>query len=131
MVPPTPLCKGRPRLLKSEQYILVYGVPKWRLKPIFPPLLIEIPSSDSLVARTDINTQDREESAVGVISAVSACHCETELEQHRLPLQATRTTAAAARHSPRGRRCFSGRWAPQEREAGAIRLQELAAELLA
>ena len=41
--------------------------------------------------------------------------------QHRLLLQATRTTAAAARRSPRGRRCGSGRWAPPEREAGAIR----------
>jgi hypothetical protein len=28
MVLPTPLCKGRPRLLKSDQYIVVYGVPK-------------------------------------------------------------------------------------------------------
>jgi hypothetical protein len=28
MVLLTPLCKGRPRLLKSEQYILVYGAPK-------------------------------------------------------------------------------------------------------
>ncbi len=28
MVQPTPLCKGRSRLLKSDQYILVYGVPK-------------------------------------------------------------------------------------------------------
>ena len=86
-------------------------------------LLFEIPSSDSLLARTDINTQDRQESAVGVVSAVSACHCETVLRQHRLPLQATRTTATAARHSPIGRRCGSGRWAPPEREAGAIRLQ--------
>jgi hypothetical protein len=83
------------------------------------------------MARTDINTQDSQESAVGVVSVVSACHCETVLGQHRLPLQATRTTAATARHSPRGHRCGSGRWAPQEREAGAIHLQELAGELLA
>ena len=40
-------------------------------------LFIEIPSRDSLLARTDINTQGRQESAVGVVSAVSACHCET------------------------------------------------------
>ena len=83
------------------------------------------------MARTDINTQDRQESAVGVVSAVSAFHRETVLDQHRLLLQATRTTAAAARYSPRGHRCGSGRWAPPEREAGAIRLQELAGELLA
>ncbi len=101
---------------------------KWRPKPSFPLIIIEIPSRDSLLARTDINTQDRQESTVGVVSAVSACYC---VGQHRLPVQATRTTAAAARHSPRGRRCGRGRWAPPEREAGAIRLQELAGELLA
>ncbi len=103
------------------------------LNQFFHSLLIEIPSRDSLLARADINTQDRPESAVGVVLAVSACHFETVLGpgQHRLPLQATRTTAAAARHSPRGRRCGSGRWAPPQREAGAIRLQALAGELLA
>jgi hypothetical protein len=89
-------------------------------------LLIEIPSRDSLLARTDINSQDRQESAVGVVSAVSAV-----TERLCWTAQATRTTAAAARHSPRGRRCGSGRWAPPEREAGAIRLQKLAGELLA
>ena len=101
------------------------------MNQFFHSLLFEIPSSDSLLARTDINTQDRQESAVGVVSAVSACHCETVLGQHRLQLQATRTTAAAARHSLRGSRSSSGRWALPEREAGAIRLQELAGELVA
>jgi hypothetical protein len=50
------------------------------LNQFFPSLLIEIPSRDSLLARTDINTQDRQESAVGVVSAVSACHSETVLD---------------------------------------------------
>jgi hypothetical protein len=54
-------------------------------------LLIEMPSRDSLLARTEINTQDRQESAVEAVSAVSACH--------RLPLQASRATSAAASHS--------------------------------
>ncbi len=52
------IVQGCPRLLKSDQYVLVYGVPKWRPKPIFP-LIIEILSRDSLLART----QDRQESA--------------------------------------------------------------------
>jgi hypothetical protein len=43
-------------------------------------LLIENPSRDSLLARTDINTQDRQESTVRVVSADSACHCETVLD---------------------------------------------------
>ncbi len=30
---------------------------------------------DSLLGRTDINTQDRQESAGGVVSAVTACQC--------------------------------------------------------
>jgi hypothetical protein len=70
-------------------------------------LFIEIPSRDSLLARTDINTQDRQESAVGVVSAVNACHCETVLDStgYRcrppgplLPLEARvpRAVAAAA-----------------------------------
>jgi hypothetical protein len=73
--------------------------------------LFGIPSSDSMLARTDIktdiNTQDRQESAVRVVSAVSACHCETVLDStgYRcrppgplLPLHATvpGTVAAAA-----------------------------------
>ena len=40
MVLPTSLFKGRQRLLKSDQYILVYGVPKWRPRPIFPLIII-------------------------------------------------------------------------------------------
>jgi hypothetical protein len=61
-------------------------------------LFIEIPSRDSLLARTEINTQDRQEAAVEAVSAVSACHCETVLDStgYRcrppgplLPLQAT------------------------------------------
>ena len=68
-------------------------------------LLFEIPSSDSLLARTDINTQDRQESAVGVVSAVSTCHCETVLDSTGyycrppgplLPLHATVLGAVAA-----------------------------------
>ncbi len=68
-------------------------------------LLFEIPSSDSLLARTDINTQDRQESAVGVVSAVSTCHCETVLDSTGyycrppgplLPLHATVPGAVAA-----------------------------------
>ena len=35
MVLNTPLCKGRPPLLKSDQCILVYGLPKWHPKSIF------------------------------------------------------------------------------------------------
>ena len=50
------------------------------MNQFFHSLLFEIPSSDSLLARTDINTQVRQESAVGVVSAVSACHCETVLD---------------------------------------------------
>ena len=50
---------------------------KWRPKPIFP-LVIYWDSFE--LARTDINTQGRQESAVGVVSAVSACHCETVLD---------------------------------------------------
>ncbi len=53
------------------------------------------------MARTDINTQDRQESAVGVVSVVSACHCETVLDSCRppgplLPLHATVPAAVAA-----------------------------------
>ncbi len=68
-------------------------------------LLFEIPSSDSLLARTDINTQDRQESAVGVVSAVSAFHRETVLDSTGyccrppgplLPLHATVPGAVAA-----------------------------------
>jgi hypothetical protein len=68
-------------------------------------LLFEIPSSDSLLARTDINTQDSQESAVGVVSAVSACHRETVLDSTGyccrppgplLPLHATVPGAVAA-----------------------------------
>jgi hypothetical protein len=43
-------------------------------------LLIEIPSRNSLLARTKIKTQDRQEAAVGAVSAVSACHRETVLD---------------------------------------------------
>ncbi len=112
----------------GSTYSIVHGTPAFaEIRPIYfglwcakngvlnqfsHSLLIEIPWRDSLLARTDINTQDRQESAVRVVSVVSACHCETVLGQHRLPLQATRTTTATARHSPRGRRCGSGRWAP-------------------
>ncbi len=84
------------------------------------------------MARTDLNTQDRQESAVGVFSAISACDCETVLDSKgyscRLQLQAT---AVAARHSPTGCRSCGVRWALLEHDAGAIRLQELAGELLA
>jgi hypothetical protein len=80
----------------SSTYSIVQGTPAFaEIGPIyfglwcakngvmnqfFHSLLFEIPSSDSLLARTDINTQVRQESAVGVVSAVSACHCETVLD---------------------------------------------------
>ncbi len=75
-----------------------------------------MPSRDSLLARTDINTQVRQEAAVGAVSAVSACHCETVLDStdYRcrppgplLPLQATFPLAVAA--AAGGGRCRSGR----------------------
>ncbi len=40
MVLPTPLCQRRPRLLKSDQYILVYGVPKMASLTNFPTLYL-------------------------------------------------------------------------------------------
>ncbi len=43
-------------------------------------LFIEIPSRDSLLARTEIKTQNRPEAAVEAVSAVSACHRETVLD---------------------------------------------------
>ncbi len=43
-------------------------------------LFIETPSRESHLARTDINTQIRQKSAVGIVSAVSACHSETVLD---------------------------------------------------
>ena len=127
MVLPTRLCKGvegTPAFAEIGPTCFgLWCAKNGVLNQFSHTLLFEIPSSDSLLARTDINTQDRQESAVGVVSA--------GVGQHRLLLQATRTTAAAAHYSSRGRRCGSGRWAPPEREAGAIRLQELAGELLA
>ncbi len=66
-----------------------------------------------------------EPSQLSVPATVRLC-----VGQHRLlQLQATRAAVAraAASHSPTGRRCGSGRWAPLEREARAIRMQELAA----
>jgi hypothetical protein len=80
---------------------------EWRPKPIFPLFIYWIPSRDSLLARTEIKTQDRQESAVGAVSAVIACHRETVLDstgyrcrppEPPLPLQATvpRAVAAAA-----------------------------------
>jgi hypothetical protein len=40
-------------------------------------LFIAIPWRDSQLARTEIKSQDRQEAAVGAVSAVSACHRET------------------------------------------------------
>jgi hypothetical protein len=50
------------------------------LNQFYHSLFIEIPSRDSLLARTEINTQGRQEAAVGAVSAVSACHSETVLD---------------------------------------------------
>ena len=105
----------------SSTYSIVQGTPAFaEIGPIyfglwcakngvmnqfFHSLFLEIPSSDSLLARTDINTQVRQESAVGVVSAVSACHCETVLDSTGyccrppgplLPLHATVPGAVAA-----------------------------------
>ncbi len=67
--------------MKSDQYILVYGVPKMASLTNFPTCYLlkffQASSRDGLLARTDINTQDLQESAVGVVLAVSACHCES------------------------------------------------------
>ncbi len=81
---------------KGSTYSIVQGTPAFaEIGPIYfglwcakngvlnqfsHSLLFEITSSVSLLARTDINTQDRQESAVGVVSAVSACYCEIVLD---------------------------------------------------
>jgi hypothetical protein len=117
-------------------------------------VLIEIPSRDGLLARTDINTQDRQES-VGVVSAVSACHCETVLDSTGyhcrppgplLPLHTTVSGAVAAaagggrRRSARQEQsaCRSSENSSHEasgqancQSARAIRTQERADNLLA
>ncbi len=62
------------------------------LNQVSHSLFIEIPSRDSLLARTEIITQHSQKAAVGTVSAVSACHRETMLEsvgQPGLPLQAS------------------------------------------
>ncbi len=83
------------------------------MNPFFHSLLFEIPSSDSLLARTDINTQDRQESAVGVVSAVSACHCESVLDS-------TGYLSTAASHQDHCCRCTPQSQGPslRQREVG-------------
>jgi hypothetical protein len=108
------------------------------------------------LARTNINTQDSQESAIEVVSAVSACHCESVLDStgYRCrppgPLQQLQATVpravAAAAGSGRHRRarqeqsaCRSSlencsHWASGQaccQSARAIRTTERADNLLA
>ncbi len=104
-------------MLKSEQYISIYGALKIVSLTSFPFIIFwDSFEGLSVGVRTDTCTEDRQESAVGAVSAVSAYYCETVLDstgyccrppEPLRPLQATvpRGVAAAAG----GGRCRSAR----------------------
>jgi hypothetical protein len=93
-------------------------------------LLFEIPSRGSLLAKTDIILRTVTNLPLGssrllVPGSVRLC-CTAQATAAGHQDHCCRCTP----HSPTGCRCGSGRWAPPEREAGAIRLQELAGDCL-